>query len=160
VNGQSTYWYVDTPPTAQGNLEGRVAPAGYVRDFTGAAIQGAPAQELTRPEGGAGSEVDVFSPLEPTSLSFGRPYPNPVHDGVRVELAVPGDRTGEYLLAVYDVGGRRILESKREIESPGRYDVFWGGRSQFGGRVPSGVYFLKVVGPEGFVETRRVSLMG
>ena len=95
----------------------------------------------------------------PTVLSLSRAYPNPVRSGVTMDLAVPEGRTGRYVLEVYDVRGRRILQSVREVAASGRYKVAWGARDSRGTRAAAGVYFLKLSGPEGFVETRKVTLL-
>lgn len=92
-------------------------------------------------------------------MEFSRPYPNPGNEGVNFRLAVPKDRTGTFVLEVFDVGGRRVLQSRREVEAPGRYPIAWSGRDTQGNRVAGGIYFVRLRGPGGFSEARKVTVV-
>ncbi|MEZ5065446.1 MAG: FlgD immunoglobulin-like domain containing protein [bacterium] len=101
----------------------------------------------------------------PTSLdevrafSLGTAFPNPNRGGVRLDLRIPADRTGEWSLQVYDVAGRRVLRRVQQIPAPGAYVVEWDGANQDGRSMPGGVYFLQLVGPGGTREVRKTTLL-
>ncbi len=48
-------------------------------------------------------------------------------------------------LRVYDILGREIATLVNEKQKPGNYEVKWDGLSEFGGQVPSGIYFYKLI---------------
>lgn len=95
----------------------------------------------------------------PTVRSLSAPYPNPVLSGASMDLAIPAVHVGRYTLQVYDVLGRRLVASEREIADPGRYRIEWAGRDAQAARVAAGVYFLMVNGPNEFRETRKVTVL-
>jgi hypothetical protein len=64
-----------------------------------------------------------------------------------------------HVLEVYDVRGRRVLQSRREIAAAGRYVRDWAGTGRGGTRAAAGIYFLRLSGPGGFQETRKVTLL-
>jgi hypothetical protein len=102
----------------------------------------------------AASGLDV-----PTRLELGRPYPNPGRNGVEVRLSVPPDKIGDYTFAVYNVGGRAVSRRSEAISSAGRFLLRWNGRGDSGMDVAAGIYFLRMSGPEGFEEIRRVTIL-
>jgi hypothetical protein len=76
-----------------------------------------------------------------------------------LSLAVPEGRVGQYVAQVFDVTGRRIWESRQGVSHGGRYRVVWEGRDDANLEVAAGVYFLRLSGPGGFVETRKITLL-
>lgn len=73
----------------------------------------------------------------PEGMSLDQNYPNPFNGTTRITFAV--DRTANVELAIYDVLGRKVEAVLNETKMPGRYAVSWDG-----GRVASGVYFLRL----------------
>jgi hypothetical protein len=98
------------------------------------------------------TEVDV-----PLVLELGKPFPNPNRSGAVLALAVPADRTGSYVAEVFDVRGRRVWRSRQDVAQAGRYRVVWEGRDLQGEEVGAGIYFLRVSGPQGFVQVRKLA---
>ncbi|MGH2650198.1 MAG: C25 family cysteine peptidase, partial [Actinomycetota bacterium] len=90
--------------------------------------------------------LDAPPPVLPgpaASVELLRPEPNPARVTTRVLWTVPAGQAGADLdLAVYDLAGRRLrtLASGRARE--GRFALDWDLRAE-GGRVGSGVYFLR-----------------
>jgi len=74
--------------------------------------------------------------------------PNPAREAASVRFDLP--TAGSVTLAVYDVAGRavRTLADGESLE-PGRHGRVWNGLSNAGGRVPAGVYFVRMVTPGG-----------
>lgn len=101
----------------------------------------------------AGASVSVSSAVTAVGLlsrerSLGV-APNPVRSGARV--TAPAGRR----LTIHDARGRlvRVLAGAR-AESP--YAGWWNGQDGRGAAVPSGVYFLRLQGPDGIVTRRFV----
>lgn len=82
-----------------------------------------------------------------------RSYPNPFNPATAIHVDVkrktPIDAT------VFDALGRRVVTLHRGPLNPGHHVIRWNGRNDRGGRVPSGVYFLKVTGHD---HTRSIKL--
>lgn len=172
LNATYNYWYADSLLTNSTAIQNRVAPAGASVNVSSFHTTDVSSQSCysSVPDGGSaqpwpGPQVDQASDRAaanaeaPVVLSLSKPYPNPLRDGVRLDLAVPESRAGLYVLEVYDVAGRRILESKRTIATAGRYELSWAGRGKSGSPAVNGVYFLRLQGPGGFRETRKVTLL-
>jgi hypothetical protein len=70
-------------------------------------------------------------------------HPNPFNPTTTVSYTVPA--AGPVTVAIYDAAGARVAtlvnSGKR---APGAYQVDWEGRTDAGGRAPSGVYFARV----------------
>jgi hypothetical protein len=83
-------------------------------------------------------------------------YPNPFNPLVSVSYRM--DRPGQYRLAVHDLKGRlgRVLEEG--FAEAGDRNLTWRGIDQSGRDVPSGTYFLRLLGPTG-TDVRKVSLI-
>ncbi len=70
--------------------------------------------------------------------------PNPVHDQMSVRFGVPEEKAGSALeIVVYDVAGRRVATVERGTARIGYHKVFWDLTDQAGGRVSSGLYFVR-----------------
>src|SRR5205085_12410765 len=78
-------------------------------------------------------------------VELAAPWPNPARAKARLWYAIGSDRGGEDLdLSIYDLAGRhvRTLESGRA--SAGRHSADWNLRSDDGGRLGAGVYFVRL----------------
>jgi protocatechuate 3,4-dioxygenase beta subunit len=101
--------------------------------------------ELSR-DGGAASHVPLVYPN----------FPNPFNVQTTIGYVVP--ESGQASVRVYDVSGRlvRVLESG--FHTSDTYFTTWDGRDPYGRRVASGVYFLRLEGPEASA-TRKIILV-
>jgi hypothetical protein len=72
--------------------------------------------------------------------------PNPMRSTASVRYSLAG--RGEVDLAVYDVRGRRMAEVETGMRDAGDHEITWDGTGR-GGRLPSGVYYLRLVHPDG-----------
>jgi len=68
--------------------------------------------------------------------------PNPTSGPVQIRYESPITGTGT--LTVYDVRGRRVFQTQREIRRPGSHVFSWDGRTVGDEQVPSGVYYLQI----------------
>jgi hypothetical protein len=68
--------------------------------------------------------------------------PNPCRLSTAVEFAVPA--AGRCRVAVYDASGRLVEEISDATREAGRWRVAWDGTARGGGRVASGVYFVRL----------------
>ena len=92
-------------------------------------------------------------PRPPASISVA---PNPFVNGTHIEYSL--ELGGDVQLSVYDAAGRRIAQLIRGHRTPGKYVFFWDGGDGRGGRVPSGVYFVKLqIG--GHLLTRKMTVI-
>ncbi len=91
--------------------------------------------------------VDVENPrpsASPRRIEFAPPQPNPARAQAQLAYAVPADQSGAPCeLAIYDLTGRRIQTLAHGAARPGRYTTVWDLRGPEGGRVGTGVYFLR-----------------
>jgi len=91
----------------------------------------------------------------PSVLALRSLDPNPFHGVVRIGYDVPlGAERGVHI-AVYDVQGRRIKDLVELGDGkPGRHQVIWE-VTRDSGSAASGVYFIRMTGPQ-FSETRKI----
>jgi Divergent InlB B-repeat domain len=80
-----------------------------------------------------------------TQLSFARPNPFRQTVSIPFSLAVGGPVE----LTLYSVDGRRVRELVNGIREPGDYDVVWDGRDDKGSAAMAGVYYARLVTPQG-----------
>ena len=180
LDARNSFWYADTLFTAESDASkilARLAPLGVANvDFSGFETDDSlsPTCWLGAPAGGGssmragGRHVVTAGGVEslaaavvevPRVLALGQPRPNPSRGGVTLALAVPPEKTGSYEMTVHDVRGRRVWTTRRGVTQAGNYPVDWNGRDETGRRVGAGVYFLRLTGPGGFVQTRKITLL-
>ena len=106
------------------------------------------------PLGGAAAAM-VAGPVNPeesimggTGLTFalGQNSPNPFRPGMlstTLHFTLPSDRDVE--LRVFDVSGRSIKMLAKGHMAPGVHTLAWNGTDDRGSRVPSGVYFYRLL---------------
>jgi hypothetical protein len=87
-----------------------------------------------RPGGAAGVPETFY-------LSHG--YPNPFNPSTAIEFGLPA--ACHVRLAIYDVAGQEVRVLVDDDRPAGDHLVLWDGADGSGRRVPSGVYFCKVV---------------
>lgn len=96
----------------------------------------------------------VYRPCVPTGIDDGpfvlstapaflkMPRPNPFASSTEIEFVL--ERPGHADVSVYNVGGRRVARLVNESYPAGAHRVTWAGHDNDGGRLPSGVYFVKL----------------
>ena len=79
-----------------------------------------------------------------TALDFAAPVlsPNPAMGRVHVKFELP--RAARTQVSVIDLLGRRVRSLADADFAAGAHDLSWDGSNETGGRVPAGVYFLRV----------------
>jgi hypothetical protein len=93
-------------------------------------------------------------PPEITQRAFlGQSSPNPMSLETAIRFGL--SQEGKVTLRVFDVSGRMIRTLVRDRLPAGRHAATWDGRNGAGEDVPNGVYFYRLVGPDG-VQERRV----
>ncbi len=112
---------------------------------------------------GTGRYVHVDAPpalggdaAYPSKVSIAA-YPNPVSSQATLRFTVPhpGGLTG---VKVYNLAGRVVSDLGSEELPPGTYEIAWSGKDDRGNAVAAGVYFVRVVAPQG-TDVRKVVLV-
>jgi hypothetical protein len=114
-----------------------------------------------------------------SSFNLEQNYPNPFNPSTKIKFVIPDGIASEakqsqmVSLKVYDILGNEIATLVNEELSPGEFEVEFGGHSDEGQNLPSGVYFyqLRIEGPEtslpdgkagsgqGMIQTKKMILM-
>jgi uncharacterized membrane protein len=93
-------------------------------------------------------KVVGVSPATPAArIELASPIPNPSSSVTRMELALPVAANVD--LSVYDASGRRVATLLHSDLPAGRRSVTWDGHEASGGRVAAGLYFARLVTPQG-----------
>ncbi len=81
----------------------------------------------------------------PLAVELSMPEPNPAGpDGVHMRFGIPARQLGQdFEIAVFDLVGRRVAVLEQGRAVPGYHDVAWTLRSEQGGAVHHGVYFVR-----------------
>jgi hypothetical protein len=95
------------------------------------------------------------SPFQITSA-----YPNPFNPRVTVEFTVEFNVpvAAEVRLDIYDLRGRLVRRMDSQVFAAGEHTTSWDGTTEDGGRVGSGVYFMRLLTGLG-AESRKVVLV-
>jgi hypothetical protein len=98
-------------------------------------------------------DVQVFGPYRASLLAesppaagvtlLGAPQPNPFVR--RTQLGYTLADPGTVELTIYDVGGRVVRALDQGFRAAGQHHAAWDGRDDHGTRLPSGVYFARLV---------------
>jgi hypothetical protein len=109
--------------------------------------------ESVRARDGANRRVDlvveepVAAPKVPRITSLSAPMPNPFRGAATIEYGLA--RRGHTELALYSVDGRRVRVLASGAQEAGFFRVQWDGRDQTGRAVSPGVYYVRLVTPDG-----------
>jgi hypothetical protein len=71
------------------------------------------------------------------------PSPNPFSNTTWLHYSISGFQSQPVSLRVYDVTGRLVKTLVEGAQGPGLHETAWDGRSQSGGQMPSGIYFIR-----------------
>jgi uncharacterized membrane protein len=89
-------------------------------------------------------------------IELSAPRPNPSTSATRLELALPTATPVD--LSVYDASGRHVATLVHANLSAGRRSVQWDGREASGRLATAGVYFARLVTPQGSAVRRIVRM--
>ena len=94
------------------------------------------------------SGQDTVMVIDPSDKEVsGGVYPNPLKSKSTISL-YHGDRavdcTGPISVQVFDVSGRRVKTLLRAAQPTGQKTVVWDGRSDNGGVLPNGIYYVQI----------------
>jgi hypothetical protein len=98
--------------------------------------------------------------MYPSTFRLLQNYPNPFNAGTNIEFEVP-DVQGKLvkaLVQVFNILGEKVKTLARGEHAAGYYRVTWDGTDDQGMRVPSGVYFYRLVSTD-FVSAKRMVLI-
>lgn len=98
--------------------------------------------------------VAPFTP-RPITLSLDN-YPNPFNPETEIRYAIPIG--GNVELTIYNMVGQTIRTLVKGTMSAGEYSVNWNSTDDNGQRVAAGVYFYKIVSPNGEVMKKMLLL--
>ncbi|MFH1212732.1 MAG: T9SS type A sorting domain-containing protein [Candidatus Neomarinimicrobiota bacterium] len=85
-------------------------------------------------------------------------YPNPFNNATRVNYIVRATAGGRYRLKVYDLLGRQINTLVDQDLPAGHYSLIWNGADERGVSLGSGIYILKLNGPD-FQRTQKIIIL-
>jgi hypothetical protein len=88
----------------------------------------------------------VKSPIVPTGFGINKVYPNPFNPSTTIQYDLP--KTTDMTIAVYDLLGRKVWTYEVSSKPAGYYSLEWGGLSNTGSQVASGVYLISFSTPE------------
>ena len=83
----------------------------------------------------------------PTVTSFDRIAPNPFRSNAILSFALA--KGGTVQLAIYSVDGRRVRQLVTGSREAGVYQVAWDGHDEGGAVVAAGVYYARLLTPQG-----------
>lgn len=114
-------------------------PSGTLQRLNGVAAD----QLLTIVEA---SSVGIAAPKAPTTFAASA-HPNPFRDSTTIRFELP--TASGVKLDVFDAAGRRVSALSIPGRAAGSGSLTWDGRDSSGSRVPSGVYFYRVISAHG-----------
>lgn len=88
--------------------------------------------------------ADLKSKIKPTSITLGKPYPNPTQSNSSISFTLPENVTGKYnvVLDVYDLVGNKITTLANGQLSPGFHSRQWNPEQH---QMSSGLYIYKLM---------------
>ncbi len=91
-------------------------------------------------------EILSLGPRMPESHAVVKNYPNPFNPETTIEYYLPKDGVVE--LAVYNMLGQKVRTVVNDFRLAGTYKINWNGLDQQGRSVPSGIYFVQLLGQD------------
>jgi hypothetical protein len=95
--------------------------------------------------------------LLPETASLIGGYPNPFNPAVRIRFRVdPVTAGGRVRLVVLNTMGKRIRTLADRFFDAGENEIGWNGRDDSGGRVPAGVYLVRMESTDGMIPSLKL----
>lgn len=102
------------------------------------------------------NSIDLPSSQSVTDFVLHPNYPNPFNSQTSFTFELL--RRADVSVVIYNMLGKRVRILFRGILASGRYTFTWNGTGEFGRKLTSGVYLLKITAP-GFVDVKKMCLM-
>jgi glucose/arabinose dehydrogenase len=83
-------------------------------------------------------------------------YPNPFNPSTMISYSIP--KAGYVKLQIFDITGKQIRSLVNTNQQPGKYDISFNGKDEYGNSLPSGIYFYSL-SSEKFNETRKMLMI-
>ena len=83
-------------------------------------------------------------------------YPNPFNPLTSITYGIPINTSVS--LKIYSLFGKEISTLVNEVKTRGEYSVQWDAKNSLGDKVPSGIYFYKLVTRD-FTQTKKMILL-
>ena len=81
----------------------------------------------------------------PEAFTLRQNYPNPFNISTTIRIDLP--KQADVSLVIYDLLGREVVQLVDGPMEWGYHQVIWGGRDRAGRKVPTGIYFARLVAP-------------
>lgn len=92
----------------------------------------------------------------PSEYSLQPAYPNPFNPTVTIPFTLP--ENGKVKIAIYNVLGKEVATLVNGNRQAGLHNVVWDGQNNFGAKVGSGIYFVRMEASE-FATTSKIVMM-
>lgn len=92
----------------------------------------------------------------PTSFELFQNFPNPFNPATQIKFSLPKENYIE--IAVYNTLGSKLTTLLHEKLEPGFHSATWDGTDEFGNKMGSGIYIVKMVSGS-FVDYRKMLLV-
>ena len=83
-------------------------------------------------------------------------HPNPFNPLTNITYSIPINTSVS--LKIYSLDGEEILTLVNEVITRGEYSIQWDAKNSLGNKVPSGMYFYKLVTRD-FTQTKKMILL-
>jgi hypothetical protein len=89
---------------------------------------------------------DGSSPVEKEFRLLGN-FPNPFNPETEIKFRIMV--RGEVRMEIFNIQGRKIRAIKKNVPAPGNYGFYWNGTDLTGRKIASGIYFYRIISPDG-----------
>jgi len=94
--------------------------------------------------------------LLPTGYELYQNHPNPFNPSTRIAYDIPNGT--DVSLSIHNILGQQVRILVDSYEAAGHHTVVWDGRDSHGGVVASGVYFYRMISPDGSLSKKMLLL--
>jgi len=94
------------------------------------------------------------------SFELHQNYPNPFNPSTKIVYTIPSIETGTGVsIRIYDLLGCEVITLIDGMQTAGEHSVEWNGTNSAGHKVGSGVYLYQLKSNNGYVNTRKMTLL-